>query len=761
MRPRLLIPALLASALAGQGAFQGDAAETRIASVKADQDPAVPAFGWLRPKDHHFPGAWELNPDYSRVVVARELIGADFEEGEQQAWAARLGWGPGPHWLLLSPSGEPLLSGTDPPDPAKVLDAMRGTGWRPRFELRDQFLREHPDNGDARDEALYEAARFASHRAVVEHRLSSPDPRKDPGLNPEDIDKRPTPPEQDQAQWGPAASALSGLMSVEGWAARQDLLVDLVALRVGGVKNSTLMREPLRRLRLGIEDALRQHPENPDLWIDWQYLWDIAPDSDPRALLQGLDAMPREPWPPLASSVALVPSFVGRRDWIGLETVASQAYAQGMSPSVRRYQGKDFPVALILNWGFPRLLALEKQGRGSEARGFVKELRTAAGSSWPEYASTGLAPSLEFYLGKDDPLVQSLQAAKEEKAPPDPPKPPFPPQLHLTLLGHPSWDRDWGRYAALSAFDDWEPGEELGWLPLKPEEEKALRARRGWGPGPRWALLQGDEVLASGTDLPKPSFLADRLRAEGIPYLEQLDAFIRAHPDHLEARAARMGALRSRMPNERLEATLLEDARATLEPFHPGAGAVMPMVDDWKPRKELWEPAARRALPELEARLRRWPERKESWEAWLDWAEVSADPPSPARLMESLAIWKARRAGGAGPLPDGVLEVVSKHLMTEERWKDLADWCRAFWEGGVREELARLALPFPGDGREDRDRRERQADLYTRALLAPYRMALERLGRAGQLKAFLQDLRDTDPSLVRALTVSSTPPRRD
>ncbi|HXC16650.1 MAG TPA: hypothetical protein VNV60_04340, partial [Holophagaceae bacterium] len=168
MRPRLLIPVLLAPTLAAQGAFYGDAAEARMAKVRADQDPAIPAFAWVRPKDQRFQGPWELDPDYSRVAAAREIIADDFGDGEPQAWAARLGWGPAPHWLLLSPEGQPLISGTAVPRADELLNAMRGTGWIPRFERLDQFLREHPDNGDAWDDALYNAAVAASRRATVE-----------------------------------------------------------------------------------------------------------------------------------------------------------------------------------------------------------------------------------------------------------------------------------------------------------------------------------------------------------------------------------------------------------------------------------------------------------------------------------------------------------------------------------------------------------------------------------------------------------------
>ncbi|HXC18178.1 MAG TPA: hypothetical protein VNV60_12120, partial [Holophagaceae bacterium] len=564
----------------------------------------------------------------------------------------------------------------------------------------------------------------------------------------------PLTPEQDQARWESTAKALRGFMGVEGWQIHQRLFLVLSRLDAAIAKASLILKDPFQRMEQGVEAALREHPSDEGLWGLGFSFENLASIIDPEALLASLEPPPHAPWPPEPACGPLVMAFARRDDWAGLEDLAARAFARGMNPAVALYQGQDFRVRMIRSWGSVRFVALVHLGRKDEAAGFVKELRAQAGSAWQDIASDDLARPLEYNLGKDDPLVQSLRAAKDDKAPPDPPKLAFPPVPHLALLGHPAWERAWKGLAANSAFDAWEPGEELGWQPLKPKEEQALRV--DLGPEPRWVLLRGEELLASGTELPRPAFLADRLRAEGLPYLEQLDAFIRTHPDHLEAREARMEALRGRMPNERLEATLLGDARATLAPFLQGAEVRLPA--DWKPRKELWAPAARRVLPELEAHLRRWPERKGLWEAWLDWAQVSADPPSPARMMESLAIWKTRTGGGAGPLPDAVLEAVSKHLVEEERWKDLADWCRAFWEGGVRDELARLALPLPGGRRQDRDRRGEQTQFYSRAVLNPYRTALEKLGRIAQLRVFLDDVKSADPSLARTLTASSTPP---
>lgn len=742
----LLVQTLIAQAPAVQAS--ADPVATRLAWVKETRDPVVPAFRWLRPKDHRFEGAWELDSDFSRVVMARELIGSDFAAGEQEAWATQLGWAPGPHWLLLSPEGVPLLSGTDLPDAAKVLDAMRGTGWQPRSERRDRFLRDHPNQGDAWAEELYDVARSASHRAVVEHRLRAPDPTKDTGLEVDDLDKRPTPPVQDQAEWGPVAEALRGVMRVDGWQDQPNHFLMLIALQVGGAKASAILKGPLGRFQQGMADALRAHPSDSRLWEAWGTTDYLVGGSDPGSVLEDLTAPPHSPWPPIAAASYLDYSYSQRKDWIGLEALANRAYVQALSPEVRDFQGARFPFAVAVSWGLARLHALAEQGREAEALAFIQELRAQVGSRWPEWSSQSLAPSLAYYLGKEGAIVQAIQASSKEKAPPDPAKPAPRPPLHLALSGHPAWERDWMGYAARSAFDGW-GRDELDWSPLKAPEEQALRARMGWGAEPRWVLARGEEVLASGTTLPTPSFLADRLRAEGAPYLEQLDAFIRVHPDHLEARESRMKALRARMPQERLEATLLEDARTTRQAFHPGTG----VKADWTPRKELWAPAAARELRDLEDRIRRWPERASLWEAWMDWAQVSAAPPSPARLMAGLAIWKTRLDAGAGPLPSEVLRIVSKHLREEGRWADLADWCQACWEGGVREWLSHTQPSAA------QDKGRNASEIYATVVVIPYRIALEKLDRVAQLRAFDEDLRDINPMLAKRVTASSTPPR--
>ncbi|HEU4951372.1 MAG TPA: hypothetical protein VFT46_05440 [Holophagaceae bacterium] len=750
---RPLIPCLLAPALLAQA--PADPAVARMAEMRMDQDPASPHFLWIHPKDQRFQGGWELDPAYSQVASDQEIAVSDFHPGEAEAWAARLAWAPGDHWLLLSPEGEPLLSGMAPPKAADLLDAMRSYGWTPRADRLSRFLREHPDNGDAWVEALLDAAAYASRRAVVERRLSG-----GPLLERKDLEQAPPlSPEQDEARWAPAREALEGFLRVDGWATHWKLPEIVVRLDVGGVRGSLLMQDPLQRLRRGIEEALRRDPGSRHLWFVWSNLLDPTPGGDTEGLLKDLDPLPRAPWPPIDAADPLGRSLAKAERWPELEALATRAYTQGLDPALSPYLSGPARLALVQRWGFWRVLALLRMDRRDDAAGVIKELRAECGSEWPDFGGRWLGASLAYYLGPDDPILSELKAAKDGPSPPDPPKPAVPLPLRLVLVGHPGWENAWQRYPGLSAFDPWEPEQELSWKALQPAEEAALRARLGWGQESRWALLRGPEVLASGTSLPSPSVLADRLRSEGKPYLEQLNGFIRAHPDRLDARRARLEELRGRMPNERLEAPLLEDARLSLLPFAPGRGTPFRETGDWTPRKQLWSPAAPKALVALEARLRHWPGRRDLWQAWFDWNAVMEHPSSPVVVLDGLPIWRTRFDRGAGPLSSIILTLGSSELNAQGRWKELADWCARFWEGGARDALRRLAAA--GGGAEGRppelvwNGREELRE----GLLVPYRTALEKLGRTGQLRAFLQELNDLDPSLADSLTASSTPPR--
>ncbi|HZU53250.1 MAG TPA: hypothetical protein VFF77_05115, partial [Holophagaceae bacterium] len=555
MRMRLLIPLLLAPAMGAQGVFHGDAAEARMAFVKASQDGVEPVFYLLHAKTA------ELGDSYSDPAFVDATLGGclrweEFKAGEAEAWSSRLGWGPGAHWLLLAPSGEVIANGVQAPDAQVLLDAMRGTGWIPRSQQLETFIRENPEEGGARWERVYQDLEG------LQMRLHAWNLGTKPGREPLNL-----PPEALLAL-DRLKEDLRRFMAIPGWQDHAHLMVIMTGLRVLPPSLLSNLDETLIGIRAGLESRLQNRPSASQLWFSWSWLPDPRGTANALALLDGLAPVPGAPWPPMRAVGPLMQAFMDREDWTGLDAFAEAAMTTSLAPEVVARQPDNYVARTTLSWAWPRLVALHHLGRMEDAKAVLKETRDATGADWPRIAK-GFADSLARTFGKDDPLPLWLGSVTGEKSAPTA-KAQLPPPLHLALLGHPAWEREWGRYPALSAFDAWEPGAELNWQPFDAHEEKALQAHGGKSAEPRWALMRGNECLAGGTSLPLPAFLADRMRMEGKPYLEQLDTFIRAHPDQLEARKARMEALRRRMPNERLEATLLEDARATLLPFHPG-----------------------------------------------------------------------------------------------------------------------------------------------------------------------------------------------
>ena len=479
----------------------------------------------------------------------------------------------------------------------------------------------------------------------------------------------------------------------------------------------------------------------------WDTAAAIVGSGDPEALLASLEPLPRQPWPPRACADALLAVFKAREDWVSLEKVSRDALERAKAPGVAAFLPSETQAEVLEAWVPLQVLALLKQGKRQEAMGVVGEARHLAGQAWPELSKAirsqhpveeSVPPSRPSLGG--DPKQQRLEWEALLQLPPlgerHPPIPPAP--LRLVLLGHPDWEKDWQRLRSAPALDEWEVGVELVWGSLDPKEERGLRGREGWAEGSRWVLMRGELVLDFGTGWLNPASLADRLRVYGEPYLVQLERFLKRHPDHREARLARQKALRARMPNLRLEARLLTDARTTLASFDPGDPNSPGSAPVWKPLEALWVPAARRVVPDLEAKLALWPEDVQLWEGWCDWTSVQPRPMSPSTLLGSLPVWKTRLRGGAGPLPDEVGVAVARRLSIQGRWEALADWGLTFWQGGLHEAFVQ-AKDHPVD-KENHPVGSSDLDRMQKELIHPAREALRRTGRLEALRVWNQEL---------------------
>lgn len=576
-------------------------------------------------------------------------------------WKAE-GWDPAaPRTVLVDGTGRKLASWPGMPRPGEVLDALRTSGWRPRLEALEAFIRDHPDQAQAR------AARLT---ALLLRLLRLDDPRDA---------------ERAKATAAAVLEALRDLRGDPAWVDHAPVVAWCSLLNhLAKREIPPFSEEDLRPLREDLAHSLLQSPYDSSLWFAWSEL--VSRPEEVQSVLDRLVPLPGEPPLPAGALMPVVQALARLGAGPALETLAERMLAAR----------PPFPPQVQGRWRAARVTALFLQDRKAEGfRQLQSELELQPDSGFWVLAFTG-------YPGVAKPLsdaerkqvIELLNARGPRRGRPAPPE--GAPLLRLDLAGSPTWAKAAAALPADPAFDDWSEAD-LAWGTLDPATWEELRTRQGWGPEGRWILHRGSDLIASGTELPLATALADRLREAGPPPLAQLRTLLKQHPDLTAARRRRLRLLQARMPHPRLELLLREDALALQEPFlHP-----VDLAE--KLQKPLWEGAARRILPELEALIRRWPEDPEAWTAWLDWTRMAGQGDAAA-LLGGLDL-APRDPAEEGPLPYGLASDLASHLKAHGRTAELAAWGRPFWPHLLAQlplalELAKGARREPPDGRE-------------------------------------------------------------
>ncbi len=618
-----------------------------------------------------------------------DLLPAPLEGEALQSLRRRLGWSLEVGWALVDPQGRMVRSGTEPPDPGQVLTVMRDLGWRPRMEVRAAFLREHPDHGDAWEDELREACREALFMTLpIRMRLY----QRVPPLSPEAREQAVTA----EAAREPGAERLWARIAALLW-----------SLDMAGSARLPPIAAELSAWRERVFEALAGDPANPELWAALEPFIEARWVEDLETRLMGLAAAPGTPWPVRDLGAALDLDLVYRSDAAGRLARAERGLTEGPSRE-----------AALRTWAPIKLRALLALQRDEAALAWIREARAQAPAIWTGRALRALESALE-----EEP--DRLQAVKRTLA--SSPEPPETAPLPLRFLALEAEARRVDALRVHPTLDPWAPGE-LQFAAATPAQRARYRER--W-PEAGWLLLRGEEVLDQGAGLPSPEALRDRLLAQGVPPPLQLEHFLKAHPDHTQAREELRDRLSARMPHPRLELRLVQICEAL--------GEAPILRSPFQPQRPLWEGAARRALAAAEARLTRWPEEAWAWAAWMDWASVHPAAPSPLQVYASLPLWKSRRKGGEGPLPLEVVGVVAAGLERQARWKELEAWARLQWEGGWARALARLERTQPEPELEAA--RQSGREQLTKALLRPWLTSLGQLGRTAEASALRQELR--------------------
>lgn len=726
-----------------------DAFDTLLAHQRFSPDGSS-AYQFLS-RGGEFDTSWSGDPELRRLRASGELTFLQLDDFQAKALWSRQHWTLGEsHWAILGPESTIVATGNAQPTPASLLQTLRDAGWKPQAERRDDFLREHPDNGEAWQDLFTEAMKVALGPGSPDVR---PQGKGGGGKGGRQGGGDSTPdPAEDEARFGEVDRALRGILNVDGWVEHFEFTMGLDE-GAKGFAGSQLLQPPTAIMRGGVEAALKARPGDWRLWSAWTEL--AGPGDSPEALLASLDPAPRQPWPPLDASEPVALAYRRTQDWLGLERCASAAMAQALQPLV--VQATEDGSALwhrasvVVAWGPYRVEALLHLGRLQDAMAMLAECRSLSGRAWRRvqqaFGHISLGGDLEKVLSDDD--RRAIKEFLRQPAAPDIPAPAAPPPLRLAIQGRPYWEGEFMELQKSGSFDAWKPGTDLLWNRLTPVEARMFKDR-GEGGEDRWLLLRGNELLASGGELPSLGTLTDLVRAQGLPYLGELDAFIKAHPDHAEAREQRINEVMARSQTVGLEHRLLADrTRTQSEAFFPKG---------WKPDHELWAQASRQMLPQIEADLRRWPTSSSLWRDWISWAALHPAHPKPGALLRTLSVWKnveqSRSILRAGPMPMDSIMVVTGFLQSQKDWESQADWCRALYDLGWREALPTYLKPLPGTKELPPQMQRFILDFPFRRILQPYAEALRNLGRAEELRQLSVELEFLQPGLARRLDAS-------
>jgi tetratricopeptide (TPR) repeat protein len=679
---------------------------------------------WLlcvRPGDFSNIAAFN-DPVFQRLLTAGDFALESLAAPVAQDLWHRKGWGGEAHWLLVSPSGEEAAQGSGHPLGEEVLDRIHTAGGKPRFEAREEFLRQHPDQGEAQLEQLGQAFQVLRVRLQALDRAGKvrvpawhPEPGARTPYTPTRISLAPGSQGEAMADelYAEAADAFEKLISLPGW--EQEAGAAASYLSYWDVGQSPRMRRLCAQAARDLEQQLRQDPYNADLANFWVEVSDAA--GTPLDDLSGLAVpVPGEPWPDPEMVGRFVEPSIRRRDWNGALKLLSELSPQAPPEPVTSF-GWEAYCRLQGTIQAQRALALAGLGSWDLAGSALAEARRWGGSN--EVREVLLTRGSLFTGPGGDPQAwrQLLSQALGKDGEP-PAMPPARPPLRLVVGGMPPWIVAWSGLRTAPELASWSPAE-LRWEVADARAHEQRRARHGWGPGPRWALYQGEDLLASGASCPASQALAGILEAAGTPMLQRLDRIVQAQPGHLAARRDRYDLLLRRMPDRRLEPTLAEDAArilTTLE-FEPGA--------PWKPDRDLWAAAAQQALPQLEQAIRTWPNRTYLWSAWISWARFHPAQPSVLALAQGTAFWSPRGDWRAW-LPYDVQRAVAAELRRQGQFSAMRDWFRGIWERLDHRPLASL---HRGE-REWVLKRRREEET---AVFQPLRDALAALGQNEEL----------------------------
>lgn len=306
-------------------------------------------------------------PMAQRLVTSRgcmmELLPSEAGEALRARWGLP---GEAPVWALVSPEGRLTDQGKGLLTPDSLLSLLKAQGYVPPWEQVEAFLRDHPDHGDARLEALRQALNLA-HAAI-------PLLRKTQAQGPERA-------RAEREALEPVRAALAPILDLPAWQATPRLAQDLARLTRWDLTLHPELRSLLIQVfrELVAWEAARPHAA-------WEHLGILH-------LGVGL-GLSMEEWGPWMQPLTAMDSFIGG---MGIEGIASQFGWEKTLEALDTYVSLgplkdsspkaweahcDRKASLLFN----RVECLFHLRRWEACASALGELRAWSGPRWPDVA---------------------------------------------------------------------------------------------------------------------------------------------------------------------------------------------------------------------------------------------------------------------------------------------------------------------------------------------------------------------------------------
>lgn len=613
----------------------------------------------------------------------------------------------GRDWALFDPHNQLAGTGAGHPTGDQLLGAIHSAGQQARFERLAAFLRDHPNQGEARQEAANLELRRLRAQILAQPPVAGAEPRFDGRLALHGADAE----ARADELFAPAVEALRALTQVPSWGREAHWLASRMAGQDLG--QSPHARRWFAELAEDLEARVAADPDDAALVRAWVEALDAARRL-PETMSGRIQPVPGEPWPEASLMPSLLEPYLRRRAFQTAEQLLRDLTPAGPPQPLTPHGWEEY-CDLRAAVSAQRAALYLAQGAQGEVQASIDDAMAWGGARQVVAAlmRRGLTDPRS-----DTTYLRQLWAQASTRKSTRPAMPAQPAPLRLVLYGHPSWLLAWTALHTSAELAPWAPGE-LRWEFGGKDAAAKERQKHQWDAHPRWALYRGDDLLAQGQTCPGPVALAGVLAAHGTPMLERLAQVLAQHPDHLAARRARFDLLLKRMPDKRLEPLLAEDAaRLQLHlPFGPD--------EAWHPDPDLWSGAAGPVLAELETQLRSWPGFADLWEAWVSWARFHPARPSIVHLAKDLPYWHPEGDWRAG-LPYVVHRAVAAELKRQGQFLQMRDWFQSAWDQLDRRPMKDLR-PWERSWASER-RTEEETAIYQ-----PLREALRALGMNDQL----------------------------